>query len=329
VQLPLEYPPEYRLASDISTCLDHAGHGTHVSATAGGNSGVPAASDGAPLGSMSGVAPGAAVATYKALWVSVKTGGLSPGARVTTGYSADLVAGVDAAVKDGVDVINYSGGSKPSAYWWEDPLFEAFRGAAAAGVLVTAAGGNQGGASDVDNNMPWAVTVAAGTHSRAYLGDVTLALPNGTSFTASGMHGGAADGAVASTAAYFAGGRGRAARGARRALTRRRVQGKVVLCLYKGGPPQAPSQAAQEEGAAGVVLISMDPTIVPVEEQVGVLCSPFHAGMAPRAGLGRFASVKLPPSAQNPAQKADAGRPMRAVKRRGVGLAVRPPSRSH
>jgi hypothetical protein len=61
------YPNEVREPSDVSTCVDKDGHGSHTSSTAGGNFGVPAVLNGVTLapGGMSGMAPGAAVAMYK------------------------------------------------------------------------------------------------------------------------------------------------------------------------------------------------------------------------------------------------------------------------
>ena len=74
---------------------DAEGHGTHTASTAAGNAGVNASIFGRSFGTISGIAPRARVAAYKALW-----GG--------SGTTSDLAAAIDAAVSDGVDVINYS-----------------------------------------------------------------------------------------------------------------------------------------------------------------------------------------------------------------------------
>jgi len=52
---------------------------------------------------ISGMAPRARVAMYKALW-SIQDGSTA------SGFNSDLVAAIDQAVADGVDVINYSVG---------------------------------------------------------------------------------------------------------------------------------------------------------------------------------------------------------------------------
>ena len=55
------------------------------------------------------MAPHARLAIYKALWAVDATGGGS-------GTDADIVAAIDAAVSDGVDVINYSISGSGSTY---------------------------------------------------------------------------------------------------------------------------------------------------------------------------------------------------------------------
>ncbi|MFF0306266.1 S8 family serine peptidase [Streptosporangium sp. NPDC004379] len=163
-------PPDKR--ADYVSPRDAQGHGSHTAGTAAGDHAVRATANGADYGTISGVAPGAAVAVYKALWQG-KDGG------VTGGYTSDLVAAVDQAVADGVDVINYSvGGMFESAA--DDPVQRAFLAAAEAGVFVATAGGNSGpDPSTVDNTMPWTTTVAAGTiapwQAEIRLGDGTVA----------------------------------------------------------------------------------------------------------------------------------------------------------
>jgi subtilisin family serine protease len=145
---------------------DYNGHGTHTSSTAGGNSGVPATGPASIFGRVSGIAPRARIAAYKALW-STEDGATA------SGQSADLVAAIDQAVADGVDVINYSiSGSRTN---FLDPAEVAFLFAADAGVFVSVSAGNDGPAgSTVAHPSPWITTVAAGTHNRDGRGSVTL-----------------------------------------------------------------------------------------------------------------------------------------------------------
>ena len=73
--------------------------------TAAGNGADAVTLEGTSYGLASGIAPRARLAVYKALW-------LSPGASEVTGAESDLIAAVDQAVADGVDVISFSIGGK-------------------------------------------------------------------------------------------------------------------------------------------------------------------------------------------------------------------------
>lgn len=160
-QLPWEY----------NSPRDFGGHGTHTSSTAGGNNGTPLTGLMEVLGSVSGIAPRARIATYKTCW-QTPTGGSC--------FSSDSVAAIDQAVADGVDVINYSiSGSRTN---FLDSVEVAFLFAADAGVFVAASAGNSGPtASTVAHPGPWLTTVAATTHDRYSEADVMLG--NGATYT--------------------------------------------------------------------------------------------------------------------------------------------------
>jgi subtilisin family serine protease len=104
-------------------------HGTHVAGIAAGNPRTRAAG---PV--VSGVAPRAFIGNYKAL---VGTDfGLSP-----NGNAAEIVAAIEAAVRDGMDVINLSIG-EPEIEPRRDIVARALDAAAARGVVPVAAAGN-------------------------------------------------------------------------------------------------------------------------------------------------------------------------------------------
>lgn len=148
---------------------DGDGHGSHTASTAAGDHQVTASVGGFDYGMISGVAPAAKIAAYKVCWT-----GNDPTTTDDDGCAgADLLAAIDQAVADGVDVINYSigGGSATTTVSPED---QAFLGAAAAGIFVAASAGNSGpGASTADHGSPWYTTVAASTIP-SYEGTVTL-----------------------------------------------------------------------------------------------------------------------------------------------------------
>ena len=108
---------------------DDSTHGTHVAGIAAGN--ADTAADGRRI---SGVAPRAYLGNYK---VFVETDdGLSPNAN-----SPAIVAAIEAAVADGMDVINFSGG-EPEIEPSRDIVALALDAAAAAGVVPVIAAGN-------------------------------------------------------------------------------------------------------------------------------------------------------------------------------------------
>jgi subtilisin family serine protease len=138
--------------TDFISPRDGDGHGSHTASTAAGNNGVSASVEGRSFGKISGVAPAAKIAAYKVLWTGPNQSG---------GFDSDIVQAIEAAVSDGVDVINYSIGSTAESTH-NDPVAYAFLSAASAGIFVSAAGGNSGpGAATLDNTEPWVTTVAA------------------------------------------------------------------------------------------------------------------------------------------------------------------------
>ena len=102
-------------------------HGSHVSGIAAGVANTCAPFVGCTL---SGIAPKAFLGAYNVF----------PG-NVTDASSADIAMAVDAAVADGMDVLNLSLGGTPTAH---DPLVTAVDNAVDAGVVVAIAAGNAG-----------------------------------------------------------------------------------------------------------------------------------------------------------------------------------------
>jgi hypothetical protein len=151
---------------EFASARDYNGHGSHTSSTAGGNHAVPTTGLAAVFGSINGIAPRARIAMYKALWSTQD-------AATASGSTSDLVAAIDQAVADGVDVINYSISGTLTNFL--DPVEVAFMYAANVGVFVTCSAGNSGPTtSTVAHPGPWLTTVAAGTHNRNGQGSATL-----------------------------------------------------------------------------------------------------------------------------------------------------------
>ncbi|WP_397606811.1 S8 family serine peptidase [Silanimonas sp.] len=150
---------------------DPDGHGTHVAATAVGNP-ITSTISGQVV-DLSGVAPRANLIAYRGC-------GSTPDSRSCGPNSgSQLLAAINRAVADQVDVINYSIGGGSSDPWLTvggavNSDEEAFLAAREAGIVVAVAAGNDGpdpGSLGSPSNAPWVISVAAVTHDRTGPGD--------------------------------------------------------------------------------------------------------------------------------------------------------------
>ncbi|GAA1948000.1 S8 family serine peptidase [Microbacterium aquimaris] len=247
----------FDFSHDYLSPRDGDGHGSHTAGTAAGDTGVDAAIAGIAFGAVSGVAPAAKVASYKACYVG-------PDPLVTSDdicALSDLLDAIDTAVNDGVDVINYSiGGGAATTTWSPDD--QVFFNAAVAGVFVSASAGNSGpDASTADHAAPWYTTVAASTIP-TWEGTVSLpngfleagasvTVPFGESLTAPVVYAGdiPADGVSAADAAlcYLD------------AIDPAAAAGKIVVCDRGVIARVEKSQAVSEAGGAGSILVNVTP----------------------------------------------------------------------
>jgi subtilisin family serine protease len=234
-----------QLPGEFKSPRDYSGHGSHTASTAAGDHGVAATVNGLSVGNVSGMAPAARIAAYKALWEQPGGG--------ASGGTVDLVAAINDAVADGVDVINYSISGSTSSF--VDPVELAFLSAADAGVFVAASAGNSGpGASTVAHNSPWVTTVAASTHDRSFTKTVTLG--NGTTYSGVGVGGAVAStGLVDSTTAGKAGvPAGNAQLCLLNSLDPAKVTGKIVLCKRGVNPRTEKSLTVRDAGGVGMIM---------------------------------------------------------------------------
>jgi len=138
-------------------------HGTHVAGIAAGDHGTSAPAPGGTV-SLSGIAPAAYLGNYRVLTIPTGQFGLD-------GNSAEIVAGIEAAVEDGMNVINLSLG-EPEITPARDIVVQAIDGAAARGVVPVIAAGNDFdalgfGSIDSPGSAPGAITAAAATKDGA------------------------------------------------------------------------------------------------------------------------------------------------------------------
>ncbi len=153
------FPPPGLAYANASLPFDpkNSSHGTHVAGIAAGNAGTIANVDGNP-NTLSGVAPRAYLGNYKAMTIPTSNFGLN-------GNSAELVAAIEAAVSDGMNVINLSLG-EPEVDPRNDIVAQALNAASSAGVVVAVAAGNEFGENgqgsiDSPGSAAQAITVAA------------------------------------------------------------------------------------------------------------------------------------------------------------------------
>ncbi|HEY6152036.1 MAG TPA: S8 family serine peptidase [Gaiellaceae bacterium] len=142
-------------------------HGTHVAGIAAGDHGTTAPGPAGRPVQVSGIAPHAYLGNYRVLTIPTAQFGLD-------GNSPEIVAGIEAAVRDGMNVINLSLG-EPEITPSRDIVVRAIDGAARAGVVPVIAAGNDFdvlgyGSIDSPGSAPDAITAAAATKGGAIAG---------------------------------------------------------------------------------------------------------------------------------------------------------------
>jgi len=154
------------LSLEQRTAQDLSGHGSGTSSSAAGAKVALTGSNQRHV-TLEGVAPKAYIGDYKVF---------TPNA-----YTDNIIAAIDAAVADGMDVLNMSFGftlgvNEPNIYGF-DVENEAIQNAIAAGVSVAISAGNGGPDADTisaDANIPEVIAVGASTNSHDGFGSDVL-----------------------------------------------------------------------------------------------------------------------------------------------------------
>ncbi|MBI4934007.1 MAG: S8 family peptidase [Actinobacteria bacterium] len=213
---------------------DDDGHGTHTASTAAGNANVQATIFGKKVGVVSGVAPRAQIIAYKAL------GDLG-------GFTSDLVAAIDQAVADGVDVINYSVGGGAQLVSGDTI---SFLFAADAGVFASVSAGNDGPGPETIGgpaDAPWVTAVGANSMKRFFQGTAKMndgPIVKGASITRGTRSLPIVDAANAGTSDLCLAG----------SLDPAKVTGAIVLCRRGGNGRVAKGAEVARAGGAGMIL---------------------------------------------------------------------------
>ena len=152
---------------DDGGARDYDGHGSHTAGTSAGNL-VYDATFHTPTGytlskTIAGVAPRANIIAYKVC-----------GNLVVSCAATDVVAAINQAIIDGVDVINFSVGFNA---WnpWDSNIAMGFLSALDAGIFVAVSASNNGPLAATlagPADAPWVTTVAASSHNLFYRNDL-------------------------------------------------------------------------------------------------------------------------------------------------------------
>ncbi|KAH0460698.1 hypothetical protein IEQ34_011361 [Dendrobium chrysotoxum] len=229
--------------SENFSARDQDGHGTHTASTAAGSLALNASLFGYARGTARGMAPLARLAAYKVCW--------------STGcYGSDILAAMEQALDDGVDVLSLSlGGS--SAPFSRDPIAVGALAAVSRGVFVACSAGNSGPArSTLTNTAPWITTVGAGTLDRDFPAYATLG--NGKRFTGVSLYSGNGMGENPAPVVYGKGFQSKANNNSKLCLSGSldpaEVKGKVVFCDRGVNARVEKGKVVKDAGGVGMIL---------------------------------------------------------------------------
>jgi hypothetical protein len=144
---------------------DTDGHGSHTASTAAGNRHDMTLTYGPDVftRTVQGVAPRANLVAYRVC--------------ITTCPTTAILAGINQAVADDVDVLNYSISGTDSP--WANSISRAFLEAFGAGIFVATAAGNDGpGEGTVAHTAPWNASVAATDSDRTFAKTLSVLGPS-------------------------------------------------------------------------------------------------------------------------------------------------------
>ncbi|XP_050226690.1 subtilisin-like protease [Mercurialis annua] len=149
-------------ATDSNSTSDDYMHGTHTASTAAGSPVVNANFFGQANGTAIGMAPLAHLAMYKVSGRGNEAG------------ESEILAAMDAAIEDGVDVLSLSLGIGSHPFY-DDVIALGAYAAMQKGIFVSCSAGNSGpDNSSLSNEAPWILTVGASTVDRAIRATVVL-----------------------------------------------------------------------------------------------------------------------------------------------------------
>ncbi|GMN23765.1 hypothetical protein TIFTF001_047589 [Ficus carica] len=157
---------------DYRSPRDKDGYGTHTASTVCGRrvSKVSALS-GYARGKASGGAPLARLAIYKVCWALPG----EPKVNGNTCFMEDMLAAMDDANADGVDVLSISIGTSSAVNYTHDGIAIGALHAIKKNIVVSCSAGDNGpDPGTLSNPAPWIITVGASTVDREFVAPIVL-----------------------------------------------------------------------------------------------------------------------------------------------------------
>ncbi|KAJ0428125.1 putative tripeptidyl-peptidase II [Helianthus annuus] len=236
------------------TPIDDAGHGTHTSSTAAGNWVDNASVFQLGNGTACGMAPLAHIAMYKTCDISGC-------------FGSDILAGMDAAIIDGVNVLSISLGSFSMPFYKDILAIAAFT-ATQKGISVSCSAGNAGPYNaTLSNEATWILTVGASTIDRRFR--TTVRLGNNKLFHGESLYQPKNYSRKLRPLVYGEG-------CSKESLDRIDVKGKVVLCDVDGRTGNiAKGMEVKKAGGAAMIVANDIVTGESIAAQVHVILASY------------------------------------------------------
>ncbi|KAL2516960.1 Subtilase family protein [Abeliophyllum distichum] len=236
------------------TPLDESGHGTHTASTAAGNFVRGANLFGNANGTAVGIAPLAHLAIYKVC--------------IDRCSESDILAAMDAAIDDGVDVLSLSLGG-PARNFFEENIAVGTFSAIEKGIFVSASAGNNGPSlGTMRNGAPWLLTVGASTIDRKI--SATALLGNNEELDGESAFQ-PMDFSPTQLSLIYPGSTARNPFCTPATLANIDVRGKIVLCETGGIGRIAKGRAVRSAGGAAMILMNQEPEGYSISAEAHVL----------------------------------------------------------
>ncbi|KAF2317323.1 hypothetical protein GH714_020172 [Hevea brasiliensis] len=221
---------------------DYDGHGTHCASIAAGSPVENVSLFGYAKGTARGVAFRARLASYKVCLGSDNCRG------------ADVLAGMESAISDGVDVLSISLASKPEQHYL-DPIAYGALFAMSKRIFVSVAAGNAGPRkSSIVNVAPWVMTVGAGSVDRDFRAYALLG--NKQLFKGMSIYNGPRMGSKLVGLVYHRGKNSSSNFCLDGTLEPALVHGKVVICDIGGIGSVEKGLVVRRAGGVGMILVN-------------------------------------------------------------------------